>query len=498
MINIKHILILMTLWFFPSLTWAGPKICSFAFNSTNERDALYQELRPLGATLVEIVPSNHQNSNWFQDACKKIHDCDITVFSGHFGGLFFGEESTITLSMDELLQAKANGSCKGIIERPKSVYLMGCNTLASKTKDHRSINEYLNVLLHDGFPLDLSERVASARYLNYGESNEEIMTSIFSNNQTIIGFESTGPLGRVAGPLIKKAIRNSSYQDKTQFGASSSALRSAFRSTSIKIKKSTQTSQTNLKEQALSQNTSTSQRAWSQMISSYNLDQYISFIVDHSYNSNLIKVLNLNPKGLEKIMNLLVSKIRLANGLASIQLKMLHFLYQYNLMSQPIYFESFKNFTLPLTYKKIDFLSASQLCSIFNQYPKETQYMEQRGHFSNLSSNFAGEYSNYLYRCRNKNSARDYSDPAGRCLTNRDQYDWGCLTSNPNRLEVSSCLLAAKRNTNPSNSDDMLWFCYDKMKSNRQLSRPLCLELSDGFKILGNQIKMNWNCLNRI
>jgi hypothetical protein len=81
---------------------------------------------------------------------------------------------------------------------------------------------------------------------------------------------------------------------------------------------------------------------------------------------------------------------------------------------------------------------------------------------------------------------------------NQSTYDWACLTENQFDLDISACVLAKSRNTDPENADDMLWYCYDKLKTQTNFNQAKCLELTHYFSILGNQIKMNWNCLNKV
>jgi len=72
------------------------------------------------------------------------------------------------------------------------------------------------------------------------------------------------------------------------------------------------------------------------------------------------------------------------------------------------------------------------------------------------------------------------------------------LTENEATLDIDSCKLAKSRNADPENADDMMWFCYSKMLDYKRLNSAQCLELSHGFSLLGNRIKMNWNCQNRL
>jgi hypothetical protein len=90
------------------------------------------------------------------------------------------------------------------LRNPKAVYLFGCNTLAAKEKDGRTEQEYIEVLVRDGFALADAERLAQARYGVFGDSFGERMRRVFLGDKVIYGFDSIGPSGKtVQGPLEK-------------------------------------------------------------------------------------------------------------------------------------------------------------------------------------------------------------------------------------------------------------------------------------------------------
>lgn len=201
-------------------------VCTMTFNSENEKQVFSKNLSPVGYESIELVPDN-KNPLWLKEACQSKVKCDILLVSGHFGGLFFGEGKSSTLSLQDLISQREGRSCGNILDA-KAVYLMGCNTLASKIKDHRTIDQYLRVLVNDGFPLNLAENVASARYLNFGQSMGEIMTQIFSQSKMLVGFDSTGPLGAQAAPLLQRAFHNTTLLEKNETGISAKALKTQF------------------------------------------------------------------------------------------------------------------------------------------------------------------------------------------------------------------------------------------------------------------------------
>ena len=481
----KIILLLSHILFFQT-AYATINICSFTFNSSDEKEAIFKGLEPYGAKLIEFVNKDDKDPTWFTRACKSNIKCDISIFSGHFGGVFFGEGTSVTLSLDELIKAK---NCN-IINNTRAVYLMGCNTLASKARDHRNVSEYIRVLLNDGFSLPLAQKVAASRYMDYGMSIENYMTDIFANSKQIIGFESTGPLGKYAGPMIEKAINRSSQEPLLEYGVDLYELKSAFKRTSLKIVSPSKNDTAKLKEKALTPVGSIAIEAWKEILFKKDLNIFVDFIVENSKNIYLRYLLRYNPSIKQSLSELLKSKLKLTKGLESIRLEILNFQKDHQIISEQEHSKSFKDSISNILNQKIDYVQASQLCSIFKKYPENTEDI-------NLLKISSGQYCPYLRRCMNNPDHYEYG-PVKECLESGNRHEWGCLTDNMTKLDVLSCKIAASRNDDIVNSDNMLWYCYSKMKAYKQLTKPKCLELTDSFQILGNRLKMNWNCLNRI
>lgn len=198
--------ILMLLAMITSANYGHSKtICSLALNSSNEFHVFRRALEPQGFRAIELVPESSSN-DWFSSTCRTQVQCDILLISGHFGGLFFGEQKTGVLPLSTLERASCENSCSGLLKHPKEVFLLGCNTLATHTPDHRTLGQYLNVLVNDGFPLGLAEEVAVARYGNEGLSLADRFSQVFGSQTSIYGFTSTGPTGAQAAPLLKKYL----------------------------------------------------------------------------------------------------------------------------------------------------------------------------------------------------------------------------------------------------------------------------------------------------
>ena len=198
-------------------------ICTITINSSDEREEFRRNLEPQGFKIHELIEDSPRAENkeevdskdWFESACKKISEegahCDALVISGHFGGTFFGSSGK-SLSLEQLEKASCSNSCDAVLKDPKAVYLFGCNTLAGKEKDHRTPEEYLQVLLHDGIPRNQAEMVVEERYGATGNTNQDRMRRVFGNTPKIYGFSSVGPSGaNVKGMISKYFKENPGY-----------------------------------------------------------------------------------------------------------------------------------------------------------------------------------------------------------------------------------------------------------------------------------------------
>ena len=465
------------------------------FNSPDEKRVFSKHLTPVGYEHVELVPEN-KDPFWFNKACASVKACDILVVSGHFGGLFFGEQSA-TISLAELISAREEGSCPAILDKPKAVYLMGCNTLSSKSPDHRSVDDYLRVLVGDGFPLRLAEEVAAARYLNFGQSMAESMSSIFINTPMIVGFESTGPLGAQAAPKLEQAFKTSTLQDKNTTGVSKSSILTAFKGSNLRVVAPQKTPQDQLKIDAISTNEEIASRAWISILSSQNLIKHYDFIIKNKTNKNLSRVIanNLNTVG-KNVHDKMLGIYQSATGLSEIQVKILSFIKYHNLINFYVYEDALVSISEGILSRELDYIGADQLCSVFSEH-KDVGIFNRLGSFAQMKM-YKSVYGNYLMKCAGIALEKKTYSKAFQCLINFENHDWGCLTDNQTSLDVEACILAKSRNKDPENADDMMWYCYSKMREHNYLNRAVCLELTHNFSLLGNQLKMNWNCLNRI
>lgn len=173
-------------------------MCTITINSSEETE-LFQKNTP-NFNHVELVKPD--SNTWFQDACASGVKCDVLMISGHFGGSFFGKVTQHSLSSNTLETLSCQNSCPGILRNPKEVYLFGCNTLAGKTRDHRTPQEYVQVLMRDGFEGSEAQTLAAIRYSPMGNSFRDKLTRSFAGVPRIYGFDSVGP----SGSNIKKSL----------------------------------------------------------------------------------------------------------------------------------------------------------------------------------------------------------------------------------------------------------------------------------------------------
>lgn len=469
-------------------------VCSMTFNSVDEKQLFSKHLSPIGYKQVELVPDN-KDPNWFKKACASDVSCDILVVSGHFGGLFFGESSS-TISLAELINAKEKSLCPNILDKPKSVFLMGCNTLASKSPDHRSVNDYLYVLVGDGFPLNLAEEVAASRYLDFGQSMSEFMTSVFNKSQMVVGFDSTGPLGAQAAPKLERAFRDTSLADKNITGISKAAILAAFKGTNLRVATPTIKKADLDRTEALSGNNPQSLIAWKNILLNQNISKHYDFIIKNKTNSQLKRVLSEDIALGKSVYTKMLKIYQSANGLSSIQVNVIEFLKYHNLVDYYIYQDALVYIGSNLLVRELDYISADQLCTLLREH-KDLDLLSRFTDAQNKKIN-RSTYGNYLQKCAGFIPQKTKFSKAYECLVNRTTYDWGCLTQNQSDLDIEACTLAKSRNQDPENADDMMWYCYSKMFDYGRLNKASCLELTHHFSILGNQLKMNWNCMNRL
>ena len=234
----KFNVFLFLLCFFSASVFADKKtICSMTINSEDEILAFKANLSAQDFNFIELTANDKDpETSWLKKSCQSGIQCDVLVISGHFAGTFFGS-SKKTLSLKELENSSCLDECAGILKKPKEVFLFGCNTLAGKQKDSRTPEQYLQVLLNDGFSLSQAQQVVAFRYSPLGGSFATRMRNVFSQTPRIYGFNSVSPLGKHSGPLVNnylKKIKSNYFYDLESITASQNKnLLTSFKATSL-------------------------------------------------------------------------------------------------------------------------------------------------------------------------------------------------------------------------------------------------------------------------
>jgi hypothetical protein len=201
------------------------RVCAFAFNSPYELAAIKSHLSTDDFEFIELThtpvfdePSGDSMSRnaspaadplagsppgWLMNRCRPDLHCDIVVYSGEFAGGFFGDYG-ISLSLQEIEEASCQSRCQGLFHEPREVFLLACNTLATKSADNRTPREYLQVLLAHGFSQAAAERVVDLRYGPLGPSFRESLRRSFMGVPRLYGFSSVAPRGEITASLLEE------------------------------------------------------------------------------------------------------------------------------------------------------------------------------------------------------------------------------------------------------------------------------------------------------
>lgn len=518
---------------------AQPTVCTMTFNSSDEAQVFRRNLQPLGYQFEELVPQEGVHGDWFREICASKIQCDILLVSGHFGGVFFGDKLIATLSVPELQQASCGQSCPGILTNPKAVYLMGCNTLAGKTPDDRSVSQYLEILVRDGFPRNLAEKVAAARYTDFGPSLLEQMSSFFPNSQVLAGFDSASPVGLVSGPLLAEAFANSSRADMYAIGVNPQSLQKAFAQTSMILTSPgaqfwghSEKHEQQLRCEAVSSSPAKAKAAIAELGLQ---DKNFDLLLD-AHSLPAVKALSQEDAAWRD--RFVHTSHRLLNQIADLlglKSDILSHLQELGVISPSQLQDELMEMISGRFENGVDYVAADQLCTIASDH---YNLIFSKDFLKNSAENSA--FLPFLASCfwqidpdalqwfantaktapagaLRRESLRVLAhfggvvDPDGApkvsaCLkanehlsaVERSGRDWGCLTGNTQTLHLSSCLQAASRNPDEKGGDDMRWFCFERLMERQDISQAECLRLSRGMHILGNEMKANWNCKNRL
>ncbi len=188
------------------------RVCAFSFNSPDEVQVFQSRLPETAFEVVDLSPhlplppGEAAEGGWLGSACQKAAQCDIVVFSAEFGGRFFGAYG-MSVGLQEMEELSCQKRCQGLFHHPREVFLLACNTLATKDEDRRTPEEYLQVLLEHGFDRASAERVVALRYGPLGPSFREAIRRVFMDVPRIYGFASVAPKGEPTATLLERSFR---------------------------------------------------------------------------------------------------------------------------------------------------------------------------------------------------------------------------------------------------------------------------------------------------
>jgi hypothetical protein len=227
---------------------AGPvdgrlRVCVISLNEPDEVEAFRVHLDPDRFAIVDVravaVTRGGERGDvtprsWLLDACTPELTCDLLVISGEFAGHFFGQ-GPVSLGLQDLEEASCQDRCAGLFRHPQEVYLLACNTLATKAEDTRTPEEYLRVLLDHGFDRAAADRVVQLRYGPLGPSFRESLRRIFAGVPRLYGFSSVAPRAESSAPMLANYLRRTrGYAGMLAGdGSPNTALLDAFRGTSM-------------------------------------------------------------------------------------------------------------------------------------------------------------------------------------------------------------------------------------------------------------------------
>ncbi|MDX2166269.1 MAG: hypothetical protein SF182_04375 [Deltaproteobacteria bacterium] len=220
-------------------------VCALSLNEPHELDTFRAQLDArrfdfvdLRAAALASQPASLSGApdGWLAGACRPETRCDVVVYTAEFAGRFFGKQGS--LGLQELEEASCKASCAGLFQTPVEVFLMACNTLATKDEDQRTPAQYLQVLLEHGFDRGAAERVVELRYGPLGPSFRESLRRVFAGVPRIYGFSSVAPRGAITAPMLARYLRGQgdyaqALRQRARTTQRNGALFTAFRGTAL-------------------------------------------------------------------------------------------------------------------------------------------------------------------------------------------------------------------------------------------------------------------------
>jgi hypothetical protein len=242
----------------PPVEAARLHVCTIGFNSPEELAVVRSHLPAEDFDFIDFSPPLVSQSasgdaelpspfsapepqtggrSWLVRQCRPDLQCDVVVVSGEFAGGFFGH-SGVSVRLPEIEEASCRPECRGLFHTAREVFLLACNTLATKAQDTRTPEEYLRVLLDHGLDGALAERVVNLRYGPLGPSFRESFRRVFMGVPRIYGFASVAPRAEWTTPRLDQYFRAKgnyrAYLDKVGYQSTeNNDLLRAFEGTSL-------------------------------------------------------------------------------------------------------------------------------------------------------------------------------------------------------------------------------------------------------------------------
>ena len=232
------------------------RVCTLRYNTTDEIEVFSAALPAPDFEFVDLMPdisftgaaapggaspagdaSRATPQAWLLDQCRAGRRCDILVVTGEFAGGFFGTAGA-SPSVQEFEEVACKARCAGLFHGPQEVFLLACNTLATKDPDERTPERYRNILLEHDFDPAEAEAAVALRYGPIGPSYQQAFRRIFARVPRVYGFASAAPLAQYSVPMLRAYFRKQG--DYRRFleaakgdGAPNRTLLTAFAETSL-------------------------------------------------------------------------------------------------------------------------------------------------------------------------------------------------------------------------------------------------------------------------
>jgi hypothetical protein len=225
-------------------------VCALRFESPLELDVFSRRLPADGFEIVDLSPPPllgqpaattppgpaGEGDGWLPGACSKAARCDVVVLTAEFAGRFFGSQAR-SVALQEIEEASCQARCDGLFHDPNEVFLLACNTLASKDVDLRGPQTYLQVLLDHGFDRAQAERVVATRYGPLGPAFRESLRRVFARVPRIYGFASVAPKAEHTAPMLERYFDTAgdyrAHVARAARGDANRALLAAFKTTTL-------------------------------------------------------------------------------------------------------------------------------------------------------------------------------------------------------------------------------------------------------------------------